>query len=109
MSVLSCSMCDLSVEVCGLMEEEMATHSNILPWKIPWTENPGGLQSMGSQRVRYDLVSDHTYRLSCHELCGILVPQSGMEPLSAGLEGRFLITGPPGKSSYHLGSLFKVT
>jgi len=31
--------------------EEMATHSRILAWKIPWTEEPGGLQSMGSQRV----------------------------------------------------------
>ena len=33
--------------------EEMATHSSILAWKIPWTEEPGGLQSMGSQRVRH--------------------------------------------------------
>ena len=33
------------------LEEEMAAHSNILTWKIPWTEEPGGLQSMGSQRV----------------------------------------------------------
>ena len=33
------------------LEEEMAAHSNILPWKIPWTEEPGRLQSMGSQRV----------------------------------------------------------
>ena len=33
------------------LEEEMATHSNILAWKIPWTEEPGGLQSQGSQRV----------------------------------------------------------
>ena len=32
-----------------VLEEEMATHSSILPWKIPWTEEPGGLQSMGSQ------------------------------------------------------------
>ena len=32
----------------------MATHSNILAWKIPWTEEPGGLQSVGSQRVRHD-------------------------------------------------------
>ena len=32
----------------------MATHSSILAWKIPWTEEPGGLQSMGSQRVRHD-------------------------------------------------------
>ena len=35
-------------------EEGMATHSSILAWKIPWTEEPGGLQSMGSQRVRHD-------------------------------------------------------
>ena len=33
-----------------LLEKEMATHSSILAWKIPWTEEPGGLQSMGSQR-----------------------------------------------------------
>ena len=32
----------------------MATHSNILAWRIPWTEEPGGLQSMGSQRVGHD-------------------------------------------------------
>ena len=36
------------------LEEGMATHSNILVWKIPWTEEPDGLQSMGSQTVRYD-------------------------------------------------------
>ena len=36
------------------LEKEMATHSSILAWKIPWTEAPGGLQSMGSQRVRHD-------------------------------------------------------
>ena len=34
-----------------LLEEEMATHSSILAWKIPWTEKPGGLQSMGSQEL----------------------------------------------------------
>ena len=33
------------------LEEEMATHSSILAWEIPWTEKPGGLQSMGLQRV----------------------------------------------------------
>ena len=37
-----------------LLEEEIATHASILAWKIPWTEHPGGLQSMGSQRVLYD-------------------------------------------------------
>ena len=36
------------------LEKEMATHSSILAWEIPWTEEPGGLQSVGSQRVRYD-------------------------------------------------------
>ena len=36
------------------LEKEMTTHSSILAWRIPWTEKPGGLQSMGSQRVRQD-------------------------------------------------------
>ena len=36
------------------LEKEMATHSNILAWRIPWTEEPGGLQSTGSQRVGHD-------------------------------------------------------
>ena len=35
-------------------EKGMATHSSILFWEIPWTDEPGGLQSMGSQRVRHD-------------------------------------------------------
>ena len=38
----------------GPLEREMATRSSILAWRIPWTEEPGGLQSMGSQRVGYD-------------------------------------------------------
>ena len=36
------------------LEKEMATHSSTLAWKIPWIEEPGRLQSMGSQRVRHD-------------------------------------------------------
>ena len=36
------------------LEKEMATHSSILAWKIPWTEEPGRLQSVGSQRVGHD-------------------------------------------------------
>ena len=39
---------------------EMATHYNILAWEIPWTEEPGGLQSIGSQRVRHDLATKST-------------------------------------------------
>ena len=36
------------------LEKRMATHSSFLAWRIPWTEEPGGLQSMESQRVRHD-------------------------------------------------------
>ena len=36
------------------LEKEMATHSSILAWRIPWMEKPGGLESTGSQRVRHD-------------------------------------------------------
>ena len=36
------------------LEKEMGTHSSPLAWKIPWMKEPGGLQSMGSQRVRHD-------------------------------------------------------
>ena len=40
------------------LEEGTATHFRILAWRIPWTEEPGGLQSMGSQRVGHDGVTD---------------------------------------------------
>ena len=36
------------------LEKEMATHSSTLPWRIPWTEEPEGIQSMGSQREGHD-------------------------------------------------------
>ena len=39
------------------LEEEMATHSSILVWRIPWTEEPGGLQIMGLQRVGHNFVT----------------------------------------------------
>ena len=50
-----------------LLEEGMATHSSILAWRIPWTEDPNGLQSMGSQRAGHDwsdLAWTHTYCLN---------------------------------------------
>ena len=40
-------------------EEEMTIHSSILDWGIPWIEEPGQIQSMGSQSVRYDLSTEH--------------------------------------------------
>ena len=42
------------------LEKKMATHSRILAWEIPWTEEPGGLQSMGSKRVGRDLACKPT-------------------------------------------------
>ena len=36
-----------------LLEEEMAIHSSVLAWRVPWTEEPGGLKSMGLQRIRH--------------------------------------------------------
>ena len=45
-------------------EKAMAPHSSTLAWKIPRTEEPGGLQSMGSQRVGYDRVTEHTHMFS---------------------------------------------
>ena len=49
------------------LEKGMATHSSILAWEIPWTEEPGGLQSMGSQRVGHD------ERLSLHSLISMII------------------------------------
>ena len=43
-----------SLDLEDPLEEEMATHSSILAWRIPWMEDPGRLQSMGLQRVGYD-------------------------------------------------------
>ena len=40
------------------LEEELATHSSILAWKMPWTEEPGGLQSMGSQRIKHNIATE---------------------------------------------------
>ena len=42
------------------LEKEMTTHSSILAWRIPWTEEPGGLQSTGSQRVGHDYATSLT-------------------------------------------------
>ena len=41
------------------LKKEMATHSHILTWEIPWTEKPGGLQSMGPQRVRHNWLNNN--------------------------------------------------
>ena len=43
------------------LEDRMALHSSITAWEIPWTEKPGGVQSMGSQRVVHDWVTERTH------------------------------------------------
>ena len=48
-----------------ILEKGMATHSSTLAWKIPWTEEPGGLQSMGLQRVRHNWAT-HTHHTHTH-------------------------------------------
>ena len=45
------------------LEKEMTTHSSILAQEIPWTEEPGGLQCMGLQRVGQDLVTEHLHNV----------------------------------------------
>ena len=64
----------MQVQSLGLedsLEEGTATHSNILAWRVPWTEEPDGLQSVGSHRVRHDrsdLVHTHTHMRACMPL-----------------------------------------
>ena len=43
------------------LDKGMATHSSILSWRIPWSKEPGGLQSMGPQRVEHDWVTKHIW------------------------------------------------
>ena len=54
-----------------LLEKEMTTHSSILAWKIPWTEEPGRLQSMGSQRVGHDWVTSLSLSFTKHRRSNI--------------------------------------
>ena len=54
-------ICVWSLSQEDSLEEGMATHSSIFAWRIPWTEEPGGLQSMGLQRVRHDWATNTFY------------------------------------------------
>ena len=55
------------------LEEEMTTHSSVLAWEIPCVEEPGGLQSMGSQRIGHELVTRHF----CPWLCWVFAATRG--------------------------------
>ena len=56
------------------LEEEMTTHSSILAWRIPWAEEPGGLQSMRSQRGGHQWTTETAHRLSLDHRCFQLLP-----------------------------------
>ena len=59
-----------------LLEKEMVTHSSILAWRIPWTEEPGGLQPMGLQRVRHDWVTNtHMVLIATLSTCVLAQPK----------------------------------
>ena len=66
----------------------MVTHSSILAWEIPWTEEPAGLQSMGSQRVRDDLATEHQH-------CSVRSPKHRPGPAQSGMKewARLLLLG----------------
>ena len=65
----------LSLDLEDPLEEDLATHSSILAWTIPWTEEPGGLWSMGSQTVRHDKW------LSRHTILNVINPEYSLEGL----------------------------
>ena len=54
------------------LEKGKATHSSILAWRIPWTEDPGGLQSMGLQRVGHDCVTKLNIEITCGSGVGLV-------------------------------------
>ena len=72
-----------------LPEKAMATHSSTLAWKVPWKQEPGRLQSMGSLRVRH-LLSDFSFTFHFHEL------EKEMATHSSVLAWRIPGTGEPG-------------
>ena len=84
------------------LEKEMATHSSTLAWRIPWREEPGRLQSMGSQRVGHDWATSLSLSHIClgcaHLACKILVPQPGIEPKPPQCKCQVLTTRLPGNS-----------
>ena len=69
------------------LEKEMATHSSILAQRIPWMEEPGGLQSMGSQRVGHDWVTSHT-----HKAKDMFPNLASVQPTDVLLARKFLVT-----------------
>ena len=89
----------LDMSLSGLwelvMDREVAPHSSTLAWKIPWTEEPGGLQSMGLQ------LSDFTFTFLCHALEREMVTHSGV--LAWRIPGTAEPGGLPSMGSHRVG------
>ena len=70
------------------LEEEMATHSSIPAWRIPWTEEPGGLQSLGSQRVtaRSSIITEEAAS-TCVLCCILLIGRKSQSVCTQKTEG----------------------
>ena len=85
----------------GLLEEGMATHSSILAWEIPWTEEPGGLQSMGFRRVGHDRVTEHKH---AHTHTHVWMFVQVVSPDSGGAEVSKPMSVPWMQSFLYLGS-----
>ena len=62
------------------LEKEMVTHSSILGWESPWTEEPGGLHSMGSQRVRHSLATKQQKSSNSREETAVPVAPGSLAP-----------------------------
>ena len=88
------------------LENGLATHCSILAWEIPWTEEPGGLQSMGRKRVRHDFMTKQQHSITEPSLMGFKVGcfynklwyimEKAMAPHSSTLAWRIPGTGEPG-------------
>ena len=78
------------------LEKEIATHSSILAWRIPWTEGPGRLQSMGSQRVRHDWVTNTLERRQ--EVPALNVPCQPPQSSQSGIHLGWEMCLPPGRA-----------
>ena len=64
------------------LEKEMANPSSMLAWKIPWTEEPGRLQSVGSQRVRQDGATEHALLCTPHQFFYLILINKSMTKIS---------------------------
>ena len=74
------------------LKKRMAIHSSVLPWRIPWTEEPSGLWSMGSQRVRHDWAWAHLFICLCQVLvatCRIFFFNCDVRTLSCSVQTQF--------------------